>query len=79
MPTILIELGIRFHFFTRDHEPVHIHIQTGDGRAKFELIPEIRLVYHYGVKPKDLKNAENIIKERKEMFIQAWRNVFGGE
>ncbi|MDR1332701.1 MAG: DUF4160 domain-containing protein [Tannerella sp.] len=76
MPTLLILFGLRFYFYLRDHEPVHIHVESGDGEAKFEIIKEVRLVYNHGLKPKDVKLAESIIEENKENFISEWEKAF---
>ena len=77
MPTIFAASGIFFRFYTREHEPVHVHIITGDGKAKFDIFPEIKLVKNNGVKPKDLKRAESIIEENKVFFIKKWEEIFG--
>ena len=69
MPTLLTIFGLRFYFYLRDHEPIHIHIQNGDGEAKFEIEKEIKLVYNRGLKPKDIRLAESILEENKENFI----------
>ncbi|MFI3303674.1 MAG: DUF4160 domain-containing protein [Rikenellaceae bacterium] len=37
MPTLLILFGIRFFFYSREHLPIHVHIETSDGMAKFEI------------------------------------------
>jgi len=77
MPTIFIALGIYFRFYTREHEPIHVHIKTADGKAKFDIEPEIKLVKNDGVKPKDLKHAEAIIEENRELIVSEWRKTFG--
>ena len=77
MPTIFIALGLRFHFFTREHEPIHVHVQNADGKAKYEIENEIRLIYNTGIKNKDLKIAESIIEENRDEFIEEWKKVFG--
>lgn len=77
MPTILILFGIRFYFYSREHEPMHVHIETGDGRAKFELLPQVQLVENKGVKNKDIKLAESIIEENKELIINEWKERQG--
>lgn len=79
MPTIFIALGLRFHFFTRDHEPIHVHVQNADGRAKYEIYDEIKLINNSGIKNKDLKIAESIIEENRDFFIAEWRRVFNGD
>jgi hypothetical protein len=76
MPTIFTAFGLRFHFFTRDHEPIHVHIQNADGKAKYDIEDNIVLIYNTGVKNKDLKIAESIIEENKEDFIKEWKKVF---
>jgi len=76
MPTIFAALGLRFHFFTHDHEPIHVHVQNSDGKAKYEIENEILLIFNTGIKNKDLKIAESIIEENKDVFIEEWRRVF---
>lgn len=77
MPTLLILFGIRFYFYTREHLPIHIHIKTGDGTAKFEIDKEIRIIENKGIKPKDMKLAESIIEENRENFISEWIRIHG--
>ena len=76
MPTIFIALGLRFHFFTRDHEPIHVHVQNADGKAKYDIEGNIKLRYNTGIKSKDLKIAESIIEENRDAFIEEWKKVF---
>jgi hypothetical protein len=76
MPTIFVAFGLYFHFFTRDHEPVHVHVRNADGKAKYEIENEIKLVYNTGIKSKDLKIAESIIEENRDAFVEEWRKVF---
>jgi hypothetical protein len=37
MPTLLILFGLRFYFYSNDHEPFHIHVESSDGIAKFGI------------------------------------------
>jgi len=78
MPTLFIIFGLRFYFYSDEHLPIHIHVQNSDGKAKFNVVPEIELVNNKGIKPKDLKIAESIIIENKEIIIARW-NEFHGE
>jgi hypothetical protein len=73
MPTLLILFGLRFYFYLRDHAPIHIHVESGDGEAKFEIETDIKLVYNKGLKMKDLRLAESIIEENRENFIEQWK------
>ncbi|MDR2894896.1 MAG: DUF4160 domain-containing protein [Alistipes sp.] len=77
MPTILVLFGIRFYFYSREHEPMHVHIENSDGRAKFELLPQVRLVENKGMKSKDIRLAESIIEENREYIIKEWKDRQG--
>ena len=50
MPTILILFGLKFRIYVRDHEPVHVHVLSQDGEAKFQVGDEIRLMVNKGMK-----------------------------
>jgi hypothetical protein len=71
-----VYFGLYFHFFTRDHEPIHVHVRNADGRAKYEIENEMKLIYNTGIKSKDLKIAESIIEENRDAFIEEWKKVF---
>jgi len=76
MPTLLIIFGLRFYFYSNDHEPMHIHVQSSDGVAKFEIKDQIVLLSNEGLKNKDLKLAESIIEENLENFRENWQTFF---
>ena len=40
IPEILRIFGLRFYFYSREHEPIHVHVKGVDGKAKFEILPE---------------------------------------
>ncbi|HEY9364289.1 MAG TPA: DUF4160 domain-containing protein [Chitinophagaceae bacterium] len=77
MPTLFILFGLRFYFYSEEHLPIHIHVKNADGQAKFNVEPEIELVYNKGLKQKDLNLAEKIINENKEIIIARWNEYHG--
>ena len=79
MPTILILFGLRFYFYVKDHKPIHIHIESNDGEAKFEIESEIVLVYNHGLKLKDIRLVQSILEENKEIFINEWKRIIENE
>lgn len=76
MPTLMILFGLRFYFFSQEHLPIHVHVENGDGRAKFEVDP-VKLIENKGIKNKDLRLAESVIEENKQVFIDRWKEYFG--
>ena len=65
MPTILILFGLKFRIYVRDHEPVHVHVLSQDGEAKFQVGDEIRLMVNKGMKPKDKNWLSLLLKRTK--------------
>ncbi len=66
MPEIFRMFGLRFFFWSREHEPIHVHIENGDGDAKFDILPEgIVLKENHGIKLKDIKLRNQFLKKTK--------------
>ena len=63
MPTVLLIFGLRFYFYADEHKPIHVHLESSDGRVKIALEP---------VKPRDIKRALDLAVEYREEFIQKW-------
>ncbi|MDR1880294.1 MAG: DUF4160 domain-containing protein [Tannerellaceae bacterium] len=78
MPTIFIFFGLRFVFFSNDHEPVHVHVIRGKSTelAVFRVIPDVKLLRNSGLASHEIKLAEGIIEENREVIIEAWNNFF---
>ena len=76
-PTVFRERGYRFFFFSREEPRMHVHVQSGQGEAKFWLVPEIALAANYGLRPKELSIIEGIIRERASEIQSAWNQHFG--
>ena len=77
MPTLLRLFGLRFFFWSREHKPIHVHVESADGMAKFEIETKVRLVENHGLQPKDIKLAESILEENRELLIMEWNNYHG--
>lgn len=78
MPTVLILFGLRFFFYSEDHEPMHVHVQRDNNTAKFDFSGnDVFLVYNHGLSAQDIKNAKKIIEEHKEEFSNKCKAYFG--
>ena len=75
MPTIFILFGFRFLFYANDPEPIHVHVVKGNIRAKFLLNP-VEMVENHGLKPSEIKMAESVIEENKEVIAEHWNKFF---
>lgn len=79
MPELLRLFGLRFLFFSNDHEPIHVHVVKGSGKiaakANFTLFP-VTLVDNQGLSASELKMAEAVIEENKDLFAERWNEYF---
>ena len=78
MPEVFRMFGMRFFFFANELLPIHIHVQNADGRAKYQVLPKIKLLSNTGLKSSDVKMAEALIEENELTIIKAWE-VFHGK
>lgn len=76
MPTLFEIFGLRFFFFSNEHEPIHVHVENGDGRIKVQLTPTIEVVDGRGMKAKDIKKALTIIELYQEDIMNTWQKYF---
>jgi hypothetical protein len=76
MPTLLRLEGFRFFFYSREgQEPAHVHVEKGDGVAKFWLRP-VTLVWSRGMKVQELSRAEEIVIDHQNSFEARWNEHF---
>lgn len=75
MPTILIEKGFRFFFFSNEHFPKHIHISGKGGEAKIDL-DTLEIMGQTYLKRKDIKQIQGIVLRNRFFFIRKWDEFF---
>ena len=78
MPTIMYLFGLRFFFYSEEHLPIHVHVQSGDGIAKID-VETLEVLENKGVKPADLKKAVDAVKQYQADIRQAWIEYFDEE
>ena len=77
MPTVIRIGPYRFFFFSNERdEPPHIHVRSGDGEAKFWLVP-LELSWSKGYNERQLTRIEQHIRDKLAYFIQTWDKYFG--
>jgi len=75
MPTLKYIDGIRFFIYSNEHLPLHIHVEKGDGYAKFNLSP-VELIKSSGLTVSQLRKISNLVEENKKEFIGKWHEYF---
>lgn len=76
-PTIFHEDGYRFFFFSREETRLHVHVFCADGEAKFWLEPQIELAQNYGLRDRQIRAAEALIRKHEHDIRAAWHKHFG--
>lgn len=76
-PTIFRAEGLRFFFFSREEERMHVHVINADGEAKIWIEPGIEVARNHGLGSKALTVALTLTKEREDEIRRAWRDHFG--
>jgi Domain of unknown function (DUF4160) len=78
MPTVLIVEGFRFFFFVSNEglEPPHIHVERGDGLAKFWLQP-VELAVVLRLKQHEVRRARLLVETHQTLFLEKWNEYFG--
>ena len=77
MPTILRVGRFRFFFYSNDRaEPAHVHVEAGDGTAKFWLDP-VRLAASRGIARHELSRLQQFVVDHRQMFVRSWDAHFG--
>ena len=77
MPELFRFYGFSFFFYSREHEPIHVHVEGNAGYAKYELAGEkFVLKETQGIKAKDMKKIELTIEENKDIIISRWKEYF---
>jgi hypothetical protein len=59
---VLREGPFRLFFFSREEPRMHVHVAHPDGEAKFWLVPEVALATAVGLSPRQLAEAEDVVR-----------------
>ncbi len=77
MPEIFRFYGFSFFFYSKEHEPIHIHVEGNNGMAKFDWDGEqFVLVEKHNIKAGDMKKIKFAIDENADIIISRWNEHF---
>ncbi len=76
-PTILREGPYRLFFFSREVPRMHVHVAHPDGEAKFWIEPELAIAVVVGLAPRQVAEAEDIVRRHLPEIHDAWVRHFG--
>ncbi len=76
MGTVISVFGLRFVIFTLDHAPAHVHV-IRDGAQTRITIETLEILGKNQLSFKDVKLAQAVIAENRDLFRAYWRSYHG--
>lgn len=85
MPKLYEYLGIIIYFWSKEHEPIHVHGDYQGKESKAELYLEEGKVKHIKINkvkgrrpldPQELKNFEAFVNHKADEIVQRWIDYF---
>ena len=78
MSELFRQYGFIFLFFSKEHEPIHIHVRGNDGDAKFTWDGEKFVLENaHNIKANDLKRITRAIADNADIIVKRWYEIFG--
>lgn len=80
MPEIFRFCGFSFFFYSKEHEPPHVHVEGASGLAVFDWNgTDFVLRESHNIKSNDLKRISLVITENSDIILERWKSYFGKE
>lgn len=78
MPELFRYAGFIFFFFSREHEPIHVHVEGNGGKVIFDIVDDALVLREiHNIKPNDLKRIRRFAQLNIEIIIEEWNKYFG--
>lgn len=79
MPEIFSLFGYSFYFYSRDHLPIHVHVEGDGGYAVFDWDEESKTFVQrecYHIKGGDLRKIRKALETRRQEIFDKWNEHF---
>lgn len=79
MPEIFKMFGFSFFFWSKEHEPIHVHVEGAGGYATFDWDNDTETFTErecYNIKAGDLRKIRKVIDTRKQEILDKWNDYF---
>lgn len=77
MPELFRFFGFSFFFYSREHEPIHVHVAGAGGYAIYDYENGLFVLRElHGIKANDRKKIEFVIEENKDIIVARWNEYF---
>jgi len=77
VPKVFEKDGLRFGFYSNDHEPVHVHVVKAGAEAIFDVLSGVELRESRGFRLADLAKAQQLAQHNRQLIVDKWHEHFG--
>lgn len=82
MPELFRFFGFLFFFYSREHEPIHVHVEGNGGLVIMDFDEEADCFVvreKTNIKSNDLKRIKQVVDDNKDIIIKRWNEYFKNE
>ncbi len=80
MPELFRYAGFIFFFFSREHEPIHVHVEGNGGKVIFDIVDgELIQRELHNIKATDLKRTKRFAQLNLDIIIEEWEKHYGNK
>jgi hypothetical protein len=79
MPVVFRYKAYRFFFYSNEgdpREPIHIHVRSANGDAKFWIRPAVRLADSDGYDARELRDLTQVVIAHADLIERSWNEYF---
>ena len=79
MPVVFRYKSYRFFFYSNEgdpREPLHVHVRSGEGDAKFWLKPGVHLADSDGYDARVLRELTRVVADNADLIERKWNEHF---
>jgi hypothetical protein len=84
MPVLYEYLGLVIHFYSDEHDPIHVHVEYGNCESIAELVfdEEENLIIQWRedkgnpLPPAQLRKANKLLEAKKKDIVKKWVSYF---
>lgn len=79
MPVVFRYKSYRFFFYSNEgepREPLHVHVRSGEGGAKFWLKPSVHLADSNGYDARALRELTKVVTDNADLIERTWNEHF---
>jgi hypothetical protein len=79
MPIVFRYKSFRFFFYSNEgnpREPLHVHVRSAEGEAKFWVKPTVQLANSDGYDARTLRDLASVVESNALLIERTWNEYF---